>query len=55
MTEQATIGAFAECQGAIPELRPITVKVADVSDEERFPNIAAAIDHARRKRIANDG
>lgn len=33
----------------IPHLMPITVKVADVTDEEQFPNIARAIREARDK------
>lgn len=30
----------------IPELKPITAKVADVTDERLFPNIAEARRHA---------
>lgn len=35
------------------ELRPITTKVADVTDATLFPNIAAAIDEARKLREAS--
>ena len=36
----------------LPKLRPITAQVADVSDAERFPEINAAIDWARKQREA---
>jgi hypothetical protein len=31
----------------IPRLEPLFVRVADVTEAERFPNIAQAIEHAR--------
>lgn len=39
----------------IPVLRPITVKVADVSDASAFPEIAAAIEWARKRREGQHG
>jgi hypothetical protein len=48
---------FQTCHGThpIPSIDPVTIAVANVDDAERWPEIAAALDHARKLRENGGG
>jgi hypothetical protein len=43
----SALESYAAVSAEIRRLEPLFVRVADVTDAERFPNIAAAIEHTR--------
>lgn len=45
---------FTHRHGSIPPLETLEVKVADITDAELFPNIAEALEWARKSRSIDD-
>jgi hypothetical protein len=50
MTPQDQADSFFAAVDTVRALPPVRARVVDVSDAERFPEIAAAVEHARSLR-----